>query len=93
MANATDGEAALEGANTDEMKETMKKRQELKVSTASENGVFGRNIFNIDKLTFQPNLNMATPENYRLGPGDEVIVDVWGPARIPCGWRFRPTAT
>ena len=78
VANATDGEAALEGANTDEMKETMKKRQELKVSTASENGVFGRNIFNIDKLTFQPNLNMATPENYRLGPGDEVIVDVWG---------------
>lgn len=78
VANATDGEAALEGANTDEMKETMKKRQKLKVSTASENGVFGRNIFNIDKLTFQPNLNMATPENYRLGPGDEVIVDVWG---------------
>ena len=78
VANATDGEAALEGANTDEMKETMKKRQELKVSTASENDVFGRNIFNIDKLTFQPNLNMATPENYRLGPGDEVIVDVWG---------------
>lgn len=78
VANATDGEAALEGANTDEMKETMKKRQELKVSTAGENDVFGRNIFNIDKLTFQPNLNMATPENYRLGPGDEVIVDVWG---------------
>lgn len=78
VANATDGEAALEGANTDEMKETMKKRQELKVSTASENDVFGRNIFNIEQLTFQPNLNMATPENYRLGPGDEVIVDVWG---------------
>lgn len=78
VANATGGEAALEGANTDEMKETMKKRQELKVSTASENDVFGRNIFNIDKLTFQPNLNMPTPENYRLGPGDEVIVDVWG---------------
>lgn len=78
VTNATDGEAALEGANTDEMKETMKKRQELKVSTAGENDVFGRNIFNIDKLTFQPNLNMATPENYRLGPGDEVIVDVWG---------------
>ena len=78
VANATDGEAALEGANTDEMKETMKKRQELKVSTVGENDVFGRNIFNIDKLTFQPNLNMATPENYRLGPGDEVIVDVWG---------------
>lgn len=51
------------------MKETMKKRQELKVSTASENGVFGRNIFNIVRQINSANLNMATPENYRLGPG------------------------
>lgn len=29
-------------------------------------------------MTFEPNVNVATPENYRLGPGDEVIIDVWG---------------
>jgi protein involved in polysaccharide export with SLBB domain len=40
--------------------------------------VFGRNIFQNENLTFEPNLNMATPENYRLGPGDEVIIHVWG---------------
>lgn len=40
--------------------------------------VFGRNIFNNEMLTFQPNMNMATPVNYRLGAGDEVVVDVWG---------------
>lgn len=40
--------------------------------------IFGHNIFTNDKLTFEPNVNMATPENYRLGPGDEVIIDVWG---------------
>ena len=39
---------------------------------------FGRNIFNNQMLTFQPNMNMATPANYRLGAGDEVIIDVWG---------------
>lgn len=44
----------------------------------SEEMVFGRNIFNNKQLTFEPNLNIATPENYVLGPGDEVIVDVWG---------------
>ena len=44
----------------------------------SENQVFGRNIFNNQYLTFEPNQNMATPENYRLGPGDNVIIDVWG---------------
>lgn len=45
---------------------------------ASESDVFGRNIFNNQFLTFQPNTNMATPQNYRLGAGDKVIIDVWG---------------
>ena len=40
--------------------------------------VFGRNIFTNKNLTFAPNENIATPENYKLGPGDEVIVDIWG---------------
>lgn len=40
--------------------------------------VFGRDIFNNKKLTFEPNMNIATPQNYRLGPGDAVYVDVWG---------------
>lgn len=44
----------------------------------TENQVFGRNIFNNQMLTFQPAMNMATPSNYRLGAGDEVIIDVWG---------------
>lgn len=44
----------------------------------SENEVFGRNIFNNEILTFEPNMNMATPANYRLGAGDMVIIDVWG---------------
>ncbi|MBR6286132.1 MAG: SLBB domain-containing protein [Bacteroidaceae bacterium] len=43
-----------------------------------ENNVFGRNIFNNANLSFEPNSNMATPVNYRLGPGDEVIIDVFG---------------
>lgn len=40
--------------------------------------IYGHNIFTNEKLTFEPNINVATPENYRLGPGDEVIIDVWG---------------
>lgn len=40
--------------------------------------IYGHNIFTNDNLTFEPNVNVATPENYRLGPGDEVIIDVWG---------------
>lgn len=63
---------------SEDMQKTMKKRRNLTTVVTSENDVFGRNIFNIEQLTFQPNLSMATPENYRLGPGDEVIIDVWG---------------
>lgn len=40
--------------------------------------IFGHDIFTNKELTFEPNENMATPEDYRLGPGDEVIIDIWG---------------
>ena len=46
--------------------------------TATVPPVYGREVFNNRSLTFEPNENMATPLNYRLGPGDEVIVDIWG---------------
>ena len=42
------------------------------------NQVFGRNIFNNRNLTFAPNMNIATPQNYVLGPGDVLVVDVYG---------------
>lgn len=40
--------------------------------------IFGHNIFNIKNLTFSPSENIPTPVDYVLGPGDEVIIDVWG---------------
>ena len=54
--------------------------KELLFSKGSVPGIriFGRDIFNNKQLTFEPNLNIATPENYVLGPGDEIIVDIWG---------------
>ena len=40
--------------------------------------VYGRNIFNNRNLNFAPSENLATPRNYKLGPGDEVIIDIFG---------------
>ena len=40
--------------------------------------VFGRDIFNNKELSFEPNMNIATPQRYVLGPGDNVIIDVYG---------------
>ncbi|MDE7350931.1 MAG: SLBB domain-containing protein [Muribaculaceae bacterium] len=44
----------------------------------SQRTIYGHDVFNSRALTFEPNSNMATPQNYRLGPGDEVIIDIWG---------------
>ena len=45
---------------------------------ADRSGIFGHSVFNNKDLSFEPNENSATPSNYRLGPGDEVIVELWG---------------
>lgn len=48
----------------------------------TEEQIFGRNIFNTQSLTFEPSMNLPTPSNYRLGPGDEVIIDIWGISQV-----------
>lgn len=52
--------------------------------------IFGHNIFTNENLTFEPNVNVATPENYRLGPGDEVIIDVWGASETTIRQKISP---
>ncbi len=51
-----------------------KERQEGK----DKKKIFGHDIFNNEDLTFEPNMNIATPDNYVLGPGDAVFVDIYG---------------
>lgn len=48
------------------------------VSGSNARKIYGHEVFNTQALTFEPNENIATPQNYRLGPGDEVIIDIWG---------------
>lgn len=50
----------------------------LKMSLMPKKEIYGHNIFKNRDLTFEPSANLATPQNYRLGPGDEVIIDIWG---------------
>lgn len=53
-------------------------RKEDFIIRGKQVAVFGRNIFTDRNLSFEPNLDIPTPENYVLGPGDELIIDVWG---------------
>ena len=52
--------------------------QLLKEKELDQKKVFGRDIFNNKELTFEPNMNIATPQNYKLGPGDAVFIDIYG---------------
>ncbi len=63
----------------DQEKEDQEKEdQEKEDNTQDKVDIFGHDIFNNNLLSFEPNLNIATPKNYILGPGDEVVVDIWG---------------
>lgn len=50
----------------------------LKKMTKKKKEVWGKDIFNNRNLSFEPNMNMALPANYRLGPGDAVFIDIYG---------------
>lgn len=55
--------------------------------------VFGRDIFNQRALSFEPNMNIATPENYVLGPGDQVIIDIYGASQKNLQLEVSPEGT
>ena len=52
--------------------------------------IFGHDIFNNENLSFEPNMNIATPSNYRLGPGDAVIVDIYGASQASINATVSP---
>lgn len=60
-----------------EYEETDPSGTESSIAATARN-IYGHEVFNSRALTFEPNSNIATPQNYRLGPGDEVIIDIWG---------------
>ena len=52
--------------------------------------VFGRDIFRNANLTFEPSMNIATPVNYRLGPGDQLQIEVWGASEANITQKVTP---
>lgn len=51
---------------------------ESSFSNDNRSNIFGHSLFHSKTMTFEPNENAATPSGYRIGPGDEVLVDIWG---------------
>ncbi len=63
------------------------------VSKGTGKKVFGRDIFNNRALTFEPQMNIATPQNYVLGPGDQVVVDIYGASQKTLSLTISPEGT
>ena len=55
--------------------------------------IFGHDVFNNKNLTFESSMNLATPQNYRLGPGDAVNVDIWGASQQSVTETISPDGT
>lgn len=69
----------------------MEKRLEEKLKNKKK--VFGRDIFNNRDLTFEPNMNIATPQHYHLGPGDAVYIDIYGASQKTVEATISPDGT
>lgn len=55
--------------------------------------IFGHDIFRNEKLSFEPNMNIATPASYILGPGDEVLIDIYGISQSSKKYAISPEGT
>ena len=55
--------------------------------------IFGHDVFNNKNLTFESSMNLATPQNYRLGPGDVVNIDIWGASQESVSETISPDGT
>lgn len=62
-------------------------------SLAYYGNIYGFSLFNTKTLSFAPSLNIPTPQDYQLGPGDQVIINVWGAAQATYTKTISPEGT
>lgn len=85
---------SYEEAQLEEQKEIIDLRRDARTTPeAVGSNIFGHNLFTNRNLSFEPSANLATPVNYRLGPGDEVIIDIWGASENTIRQSISPEGT
>ena len=68
-------------------------RQNYEEENTPKRKIFGHDVFNNKNLTFESSMNLATPQSYRLGPGDAVNVDIWGASQESVTETISPDGT
>ena len=72
--------SAVDGEDEDSEDPTMDEEEEMDSTKVPKKVIYGANLFNNKKLNFEPDLRIATPVNYTLGPDDELNIDIFGEA-------------
>ncbi len=67
-----------ENANVDAEERAKNKISNYKSKDTINSRIFGSELFDNPNLNFEPNLQLATPVNYILGPGDELKISIYG---------------
>ena len=57
------------------------------------NKIFGSELFATNSLSFEPNLQLATPLNYILGPGDAILINLYGLQEVSFSQTVSPEGT
>ncbi|MEA5404196.1 SLBB domain-containing protein [Arcicella sp. DC2W] len=60
---------------------------------SSKPAIFGASLFTQNNLSFEPDLRIATPKNYQLGPDDELNIDIFGNALDNYKVKISPEGT
>lgn len=90
MSKDEPGQETEEAEMTDEMTSLYPNQMQPVEALYKGNKVFGRDIFNNTELTFEPAMNIATPQNYVVGPGDNVKVDIFGASQKSSVYTVSP---
>jgi protein involved in polysaccharide export with SLBB domain len=72
----TEEEETFENELEIDAEELISKNGSLESKPKSE--IFGMDFFSNQNISFSPNLNLSTPINYKLGPGDKLVISIWG---------------
>ena len=80
---------------SEEVKDVEHDVQATQGTAPTTNGkrVFGRDIFSQANPNFQPNVNMAIPPTYVLGPGDQIYIDIYGASQQTMAYTISPEGT
>lgn len=78
--------------------DSTKRLQDTVDNTNSQAGttrsrIFGADLFTTAGLTFEPNLRLATPTNYQLGPDDQLLIDIYGYSEASYRLTITPEGT